>query len=390
MQASFEGGILTLIKNAIKGEKHPLPKDFDWNLVYEFGKKHQIIPLLYYGGAHIEELVNSSVGMKLMMTTMKLASFSENQLAEIKKLQNAFEESKIEYMKLKGSNLKALYPLSEMRLMSDADILIKEEQMPQIKSILKELGFEYRATSDHEWIWEKPELTLELHKRLIPSYQKDLYAYFGSGWEKARKIEGKSEYEMSKEDELIYLFTHLVKHYRDAGVGIKHFVDIYAYLLANKDLDMAYVDSTLKKLKLYDFFVNVKNTVNAWFCDTGFDEISEFITQKVFESGAYGQKLASLKSSALREQKKGKRRTKLGRFLVHVFPPISTMKNMFPVLDKAPILLPFMWVWRWLCLIFTGKNKIKRYKAESKIEITDQEVSEYQCELNYVGLDYNF
>ena len=66
------------------------------------------------------------------------------------------------------------------------------------------------------------------------------------------------------------------------------------------------------------------------------------------------------------------------------------MTYMFPVLENAPVLLPFMWVWRLIKLVFTGKDRLKKYSEESKIQITDESVSEYQCELNYVGLDYNF
>lgn len=391
MLSSLETGILTLLRNALKDEKRPLPADFDWEMAYKFGKRHQILPILYYGGAHIDELTGSAIGTRFLMTSMNLASFSESQLYEINALTTAFEENNIEYLKLKGSNLKVLYPHSEMRIMSDADILIREEQMPQIKGIMKSLGYEYFVSSDHEWEWKKPELMVELHKRIIPSYQTDLYDYFGNGWKLAKKVEGKSEYVMSKEDEFIYLFAHLVKHYRDAGIGIKHFVDIYVFLNANSSLDMNYVKKAFKQLGLYTFFENTQKMLSVWFDDAEWDEISEFITHKVFESGAYGQKLASLKSSALRNQKKGKRKKgKVGKFFSRVFPPLSTMQNLFLVLNKAPILLPFMWIWRIICLIFSGKERYKKYKEESKIEISDQDVSEYQCELNYVGLDYNF
>ena len=194
-------------------------------------------------------------------------------------------------MKLKGTVLKYLYPHSEMRLMSDSDILIKEEQMPKIKGVMKSLGYEYRTSSDHEWIWARPELTAELHKRIVASYQKDYFEYFDNGWKLAKQIEGTYEYKMSKEDEFIYLFTHLAKHYRDSGIGIKHFADIYVFIRAEKNLDMDYVENVLKKLGIYTFFVNVQNMLNVWFCDTGWDEISEFITCKVFESGVYGQRL---------------------------------------------------------------------------------------------------
>lgn len=385
-----ETGILILLKNALKGEKQTPPEGFDWNLAYEFAKKHQIIPLVYYGGAHLEGFAESKIGMRFLMTTMGLAAFSENQLREIDVLTNAFEENQIEYMKLKGTVLKRLYPQPEMRLMSDSDILIKEEQMPEIKGIMQRLGYEYQKSSDHEWIWAKPELTAELHKRIVASYQKDYYDYFGNGWRLAKAVEGSFEYKMSKEDELIYLFTHLAKHYRDAGIGIKHFVDIYVFLNSEKELDMEYVKSTLKKLELYTFFENVKRMLNVWFCDTGWDEVSEFITLKVFESGVYGQRLTEIKSEALKNKKAGKSNSRLARLFSHIFPPLSSMKNMFPVLSKAPILLPFMWVGRWFRLIFKGKKSIQKYKNESKININDEVINEYQCELNYVGLDYNF
>ena len=390
MLSSLETGILILLKNALNGEKCPLPADFDWIWAYKFGKKHQILPLLYYGGAHIEEFVNSDIGAKFLMATMALASFSENQLYELNAVTDAFEKNKIEYLKLKGSNLKPLYPHAEMRLMSDADILIREEQMPQIEKIVKELGYTYSATSDHEWIWEKQELTLELHKRIIASYQKDFYDYFGNGWQLANKIEGKSEYQMSKEDELVYLFTHLAKHYRDAGVGIKHFVDIYVFLNANKDIDVEYVENTLKKLNLYEFFVNVKNTINVWFSDTEWDEISNFITLKVFESGVYGQKLAALRSEALKARKSNKKQTKFGKYMGLIFPKYENMCYSFPSLKKVPILLPFYWVYRWLRAIFCRRDKIKSSKAKIDNVIGTEEINEYQCELNYVGLDYNF
>ncbi len=390
MLSSLETGILTLIKNALKGEKHPLPADFDWKMAYEFGKRHQIIPLLYYGGAHIEEFVNSAIGTSFLMVTMKLASFSENQLNELNLVTDSFESEGVEYLKLKGSNLKTLYPHLEMRLMSDADVLIRVEQMPQIEKIVKKLGYSYSTSSDHEWIWEKPELTLELHKRIIASYQKDFYEYFGDGWRLATKIDGKSEYKMSNEDELVYLITHLAKHYRDAGIGIKHFADIYVFLNANPELDMSYVENALKKLKLYEFFVNAQATLNAWFCDTGYDEISEFITHKVFESGVYGQKLASLKAEALKDKKSAKKQTRLGKYVRLAFPKYENMCYIFPSLKKAPILLPFYWVFRWLRAIFCRRNKIKADVKKINNQIDEKEISEYQCELNYVGLDYNF
>lgn len=390
MLSSLEKGIITLVKNALKGEKQTLPEDFDFVEAYKIAKKHQIIPIIYYGGAHIDSFVSSAIGTKFLVNTMALAAYSENQLNEIDTLSKAFKENGIEFLKLKGTVLKRLYPHPEMRLMSDADVLVKKEQYAQIEKIVQGLGFSYKQSSDHEWIWEKPELTLELHKRLVATYQKDYYAYFGDGWQLAKKENDSTEYKMSREDELVYLFTHLAKHYRDSGIGVKHFTDIYVFMNAERDLDMSYIERALDNLGLLSFFKNVRKMLLCWFEDEPWDEVSEFITAKVFESGVYGQRITELKSQALKNKIQGKKRGKLGRFFVRIFPPYKTMTYIFPVLEKVPILLPFMWVWRLIKLVFTGKDRLKKYNEESKIQITDDTINEYQCELNYVGLDYNF
>ena len=73
-----------------------------------------------------------------------------------------------------------------------------------------DLGFVQGSESDHEYVWKSKSLLLELHKCLIPSYNKDYYAYFGDGWGKAVLCEGsKYRYEMSKEDQFVYLFCHV-------------------------------------------------------------------------------------------------------------------------------------------------------------------------------------
>lgn len=390
MLSTLEQSIITLIRNALKGEKQTLPEGFDANLTYEFAKAHQIVPIVYYGGAHIEELANSNEGMKMLMTTMSFATLSANQLIEIDRVCSAFEENKIEYLKLKGTILKPLYPNPEMRMMSDSDILIRQEQMDKIEPIMKALGYKNVNNSDHEWIWQNDTITIELHKRLIATYQKDFYEFFGDGWNLARPQENKSEYKMSSEDEFIYLFTHLSKHYRDSGIGIKHFTDIYVFLNAHSELDMGYIRESLKKLGLLGFFDNVIAMLGVWFDGKECDEISAFITGKVFGSGVYGSRLTELKSQALKRKKSGKKQTHIVRFFSHVFPPYKTMCNMFPVLSKVAILLPFMWIWRILKLIFCGKKSVEKYKKETKIEITEEQINEYQLELDYVGLDFNF
>lgn len=391
MLSSFETGIITLINNALKGENQPLPEDFDYSQVYDFGIKHQILPMLYYGGASNPKLLASDSENKMLFATMSLATISENQLIEIDRVCKTFDENNIEYLKLKGSVIKRLYPQAEMRIMSDADILIRENQMDKIEKLLVELGYTFVINSDHEWIWKNDIISLELHKRVIATYQKDYYAYFGDGWRLGhKKNDNTCEYVMSLEDEFIYLFTHLSKHYREAGIGIKHMTDIYLFLKSYPELDLDYIYKELENLQLLGFFKNVKKTLDVWFNGEECNEIAEFITAKIFESGVYGTRLAYIQAEALKLAKgKNVKKAKSKKKLAMAFPPYRRMCNIFPVLKKAPILLPFLWVWRLIRTVLFRRKKISELNSEVE-SYSQEQIDMCQAELDYVGLDFNF
>lgn len=391
MLSSFEKGIITLLNNALKGEGNQLPEDFDYSNVYEFGVKHQILPMLFYGGATDPKFLAGENGSKMMISSMQLTAISENQLSEIDRVCKEFDKNGVDYLKLKGSIIKRLYPQHEMRVMSDSDILIRENQMDKIEKILINLGYKFYCSSDHEWIWQGDVITFEFHLRVVASYQKDFYAFFGDGWKLSkRKNEETSEYVMSLEDEFLYLFTHLAKHYRDAGIGIKHLTDIYLFLKHYTDLDMDYIYTSLDKMHLLEFYKNIQKTLEVWFEGKECDEVSKFITAKIFDDGVYGTLVNSLKADALKfskgtDEKGAKRKKKI----YMIFLPYNRMCAVFPILRKVPILLPFLWIYRLIRVVLFRKDNIKKLNEEVE-NYSQGEIDEYKVELNYVGLDYNF
>ncbi len=391
MLTSFETGIITLLNNALKGENQPLPEGFDYSKVYNFGIKHQILPMLFYGGAENPEFMASDTEGKMIFGTMQLTALSENQLYEIDKVSKEFDKNGIEYLKLKGSIIKRLYPKHEMRVMSDADILIRKDQMSEIEKILPSIEYNFKYLSDYEWVWSNENLTMELHTGIVAEREKDFYEYFGDGWKHAKKKNDDScEYVMTLEDEFLYLFTHLAKHYREAGIGIKHLTDIYLFLKSYPELDLSYVYSALEKLHLLTFFKNIEKTLNVWFNQAECDEVSEFITAKIFESGVYGTQLERIKTSAVRLSKgRDIKSAKRKRILNNLFPSYKIMCLSRPYLKKLPILLPFAWAWRLISGVIFKSHKIKEKNQE--IEAVNQKtVDTCQAELNYVGLDFNF
>ncbi len=383
-------GIITLLKSALTGKGFPLPKEFDIEKAEKTANKHRITSLLYYGALNCGIDEASPVMQKMFFNTCRQVSVNEQQKFVLSELLKEFEKNSVCYMLLKGANLKRIYPKPEMRPMGDIDILIKTEQYDTIKLIMESLDYKEVVESDHEFVWDKRGVHIELHKCLIPSYNKDYYAYFGDGWRLAHPAYDASYHTMTPEDEFIYLFTHFAKHYRDAGIGIRHIVDLWVFTRSRK-LDNRHLKAELEKLQLYVFYQNIMHTLSVWFDGEPEDETDEFITNIIFNSGVYGTYEAHLLSSALKTLKNegSHKKARFKRILNLVFLSYDRMCVRYPLLCKAAVLLPFFWIARWFDVLFFKTERIKRNTKELKITTTEK-VDEYQKALNFVGLDYNF
>lgn len=392
MLNSFDNGIITLIKSAITGESLTLPEDFEFDRLFTYAKQNELSGILYYGALNCKVDASLECMQSLFMDTCRLLMISERQLFEIERVFKAFSENGIDFMPLKGSIMKHLYPRTDMRVMGDADILIKPEQYEKIKSVVAGLNFTEECESDHELIWKKPELFLELHKRLIPSYNKDYYSYYGDGWRLARVVNDiPHRFQMSDNDQMIYLFTHFAKHYRDSGIGIRHLVDLYVFRKAKPELDEEYIKTELKKLQLYEFYCNILDTIDYLFYDREATEKAKLITDFIFKSGIYGNKEFHVVSQAIKHSKAtGSAKTAKFKHLFDiVFLSYPYMKRLYPILQKLPILLPIMWVVRIFRTIIFKRDVISKH-TDSMKKMTVESIENQQQALNFVGLDFNF
>ena len=378
-------GILLLLKSAVTDESYPLPEGFSLEEALPIIKKHHLTTLIYQGGSNC-----GLDAMPLLPGYCKQMMHSEGQMAAVETLCAAFEENGIDYMPLKGINMKKRYPRPELRIMGDADILIRTEQYDAIRPVMEALGYAPVVESDHEYVWRSPALLLELHKRLIPSYNSDYYAYFGDGWALAKLHEG-CRYAMTPEDEFIYLFTHFAKHYRDGGIGCRHVLDLWVYLRSCPGLDEAYIRRELQKLRLLEFHDNIRRLLEFWFGDGAADDRTAMMTDFIWSSGSWGNweshiLAAEVKNRAAAGSARGGRLRSAWQLL---FPDGRSMAMRYPVLTGAPWLLPVMWPVRWADALLFRRERIRKKRRDFQ-SATTEKVDGYQRAMNYVGLDFHF
>ena len=291
-------------------------------------------------------------------------------------------------MPLKGCNMKGRYPKAELRMMGDADILIRLEQYERIIPVMKSLGFRFNKESNHELVWQSPKLYVELHKVMIPTYNPDFHGYFGNGWQLAKPAQG-NRFAMSPEDEFVYIFTHFAKHYRDGGIGCRHVTDLWVFLRWAADLDLAQVEQKLKKLCLLEFYQNMRRLIAVWFEDAPGDDKTEFITQFIFGSGSYGEEAVKVTSRAVRDTRhvpKG-----VGGRMVYLwqtaFPSVMVLEEKYTILKKAPWMLPAVWVVRPFYKVLFERESLQKQKRNLQA-VNPENLRNRQAALDYVGLDY--
>lgn len=386
----IQRGVLNLIRSAITGEVLELPDDFSLDDAFEFCRKRNIVSLLYTGAVRCNISKQDPVMLKMLQYYFKYMVRSEKQMADLTRLFKAFDDAAIDYLPIKGAHMKNLYPAPELRVMGDADILIRLEQYEQIVPILKELGFQFKLHYHHHFVWYTDHLYLELHQSLVPSYNKDYYKYFLEGWQLASLDSGTRYKFRSPEDEFIYLFTHFTKHYRSSGIGCRHVIDLWVFRRNYPNMDEKYLMSMFKQLDMDEFYQNILKLIQVWFEDAKSDEKSSFISDFIFESGNWGSMSNHTLSTSVRNKQSIKfpRLYRLYKLMTHIFPSRDIMEEKFKILKKFPILLPLFYLVRGVDILLHRPKSISRAFSHIAYSTPDK-VNSYEQALSYVGLRFN-
>lgn len=387
-------GIITLLRSALNNEKLELPESFDLEAAFYSINIHQLIGLALQGATLCGIPRNHPVMTKMTLTFCQILQQSRNQMLKLQEVFKSFDINNIEYLPFKGSIIKVLYPRPEYRLMGDADILIHPEQYPKIRSLLTDMGMESIKETDYELVWQHPHLTLELHKRLIATHNKDYHAYYGDTWPSFCKKGPGTSYLLREEDHFIYLLVHFAKHYREGSISAKNICDFQICKKAWPQMDEAYITTQLKKLNLLTFYKNIQDLLGAWFEGKEFTKAAELITQVAFQGGIYSHEESEMVSSMIKLKKDNSSLKKSGRnwLFRRLFPPVEILECSYPIVKKLPLLLPLFWSIRLIKMIFCNPERVRLGISNTKdvVNLNDNTLTYYEDQLHAVGLDFNF
>ena len=349
---------IRVIGAALRGTSAPpLPPDADCARLCRLAARNTVQGLFSKGlGAELEKLP-AELQEKLQKSCGAAAVRECAQQELLSAIRANFAEAEIDFMLLKGSHLKALYPTPELRFMVDTDVLVREQDLVRAKEILLGFGLETEFDNGKDIVFvKKPFLTVELHRSL---FQEDyfMYPYFCGVWERAKKC-GAHEFCMSDSDLYVYVLAHLAEHYTAAGSCFRPVMDLYLLETKHTDaLDFDYIAAQFRELGLETFAENIRCLAFCMF--DGAPKTDTLTIMENFVTLGPPVQNAGAASEAARTQQSKVRRT-----LSAVFPSFHHMSTKYPVLKKLPFLLPIFWLVRFVQYAFTKDKHIVRKKEE--------------------------
>ncbi len=348
--------LIAVLRSLLRGESAPAPEaSVDLSRLYALAEAHGVSCMAYFALCHID--LPSNALKPFAAAHDAYVRVGMMQEVEYSRISAAMSAEGIDHMPLKGWRTRELYPEPLMRSMGDVDILIRTVDSPAACRIIERLGYHCSAPMKHDDdMYFKNGLLMELHRTLDADGLKNPH-YYDDPWRFAVADGGENSFAMSDEDGYLYTVAHAMKHFMNCGTGLRSILDVYVYI-TRVEMDRSIIERDAELMGITRFLRCVESMAVQVFGDETPTADTIEIMRFVLASGTAGNS-KNLEAAFMNKSGGKKGGSKLTYAVRIVFPPFSDMKKRDPVLEKAPYLLPIMYVWRWFQLVFCKRGRIK-------------------------------
>lgn len=331
----------------------------DWNYIFLKAREQNITGLIYNSIIRLDkdrqpgDKVLSAFRSEMLTTVVASTGKYEEFLA----VNNLMREKNITFIGLKGCVLRNFYPVPELRTMGDFDVLVKEADLPKIREIFLERGYEIE-NDVYGIICKKGIVYWEIFTTIAEEF-----AINPEKWDKLYFSETTEMYGITCPVPT-YFFLHLIihtgKHLVGSGAGIRNFCDIALFLQKYKEeIDFDIIEEACREqryFKVYEYIMAVMK--QFWDIELDMD-IPERDVDALFDYmllyGIYGKHDNSVVSQLIKRKNEDE---SFARKLF--FPSVYVLENRYKYLKKYPFLLPVAWVHRFFSGIFRLKYSVKQ------------------------------
>lgn len=335
-----------------------------WRELYVLSAAHKLIPVVYdtlydlpgfcAGAEELAQLWKKDAILQTMGQTTR-----SQRLLEVT---GALEEAGICCPVVKGIHCRRLYAKGDLRPSGDEDLFLSRAELSRCEGVLTRLGFEKRSSGEEaveHWRDPGTGLHLEVHTALFSTgwaAEEILNPYFEQALNRTVMAagEGGSVRALNPTDHLVFLVAHALKHFITGGFGVRTLSDILSFCERyGEEICRDTLWNMLEQIRGAVFFRALlgvgQHYLNfdaaPWGCFTSEPSDVNGLLLDMLDAGIYGQTSMERRHSAamVLQAARGKGKRSL---LSTLFPPADQLVGRYPILRRAPVLLPVAWMCR--------------------------------------------
>lgn len=360
MDRTQANNFIGILRTALGNGQVPLECP-DWDKLAEWADLQSLTALFYTGACQFQEFAqwDGTKRQKLQRETIAGVVAQSTRTELFLDVYRSLLEKGQKPLVLKGVVVRQLYgELSDYRPSCDEDLYVRPEEAIPCRRELENLGFRITVPEEERKLSDPFQevsldhssgmLHVELHPNFFERSREDLRLsnrYYQKAHDTAVPIHtgGTTLWTLDETHHFLYLFLHLAKHFKGAGVGLKQMLDLMAADRAWRDkIDWSLVRGAVSELRCGMLY----GDVTALGKQFGFSPKElfpslrpELLLADSLEGGVYGHSDptrtygAIISSAAIN----GGERISLFRTL---FPTYGYMTRMWGLLEQYPWLLP--------------------------------------------------
>lgn len=374
MITASEKFFIALLAASLNETAAPSPQGVDAGVIYALATRHHLLGSI---AVPLEKQSGAPQELRKLTRKAKYDSIRNDAvfMHELEAIEQAMEQAQVDMLTLKGPVIKALYPHSYLRSMSDLDILYHDSDERKVIEVMENLGYccNGREAGNHLLFSKAPMTQVEFHPALLPRGTK--HTYKDDDWAYTHPRSGhKHIFEMTPERYYEYMFLHLLQHLWAGGVGARFVMDVYVYstVMAGK-YDREKFQNDCRQMGIMTLVSNMESLAAAWFTGAELTKTQEELTQFILEGGLYGKTEHREASSVIRSGG-----SKLKHYWHIVFEPAAYIKELYPSLKRVPFLLPFYYFHRIPKRFFSRRNKAKA-RIQANKGLTREQIRRQQA-----------
>lgn len=237
-------------------------KGFDIAAIMQLAKEQSVVGLITAGLEHVVDVkAPKDVLLQYIGSTLQIEQLNNNMNSYLAKLTKNFENEEINALLVKGQGVAQCYERPLWRSSGDIDWLLDEINYNKAKSYLSGIAQEIHEENEFDKHFSVilDGWDVELHgsmrsmlprqtDALIDVIQKEAFTL------ERYRIWNNNGAEISlpcPDDDVIFVFTHILKHFFHYGIGIRQVCDwcrlLYTY---RAEIDLILLEKRLKEMRL--------------------------------------------------------------------------------------------------------------------------------------------